>query len=382
MGGLLAKAEAYVDANVFGNSATANVTGNVGMQREAISHNVGVQREAISHNVGVEKEAISNNVGLQSQAISNNVGVEKEAISNNVGLQSQAISNNVGVEKKAISNNVGLQSQAISNNVGVQKEAISNNVGMEKGAITSTVKINFGGFMVLLVTILPQLLNTFRDFFQTDISWIQVTANSVSAFGLTVLFSIGLLLLCTFINRIKKLEQQIIDSANSHERPVTSVPTGTVIAYAGEYVPSGWVICDGSDIPRSDEYNNLSSVLGSSILPDLRSKFILGVGGGYNLHQKGGEEAHLLTPNEMPKHTHEVIDHGHSHGIRKSANSSQQPLIETLNGSWSSPSVNSGIYPHEIISTSRSGITLGNSGNNIAHNNMPPYYVMLYIIKL
>ena len=39
-------------------------------------------------------------------------------------------------------------------------------------------------------------------------------------------------------------------------------PTGTIICFAGETVPSGWLLCNGSEITKSD-YPKLFSVIGN-----------------------------------------------------------------------------------------------------------------------
>ena len=60
------------------------------------------------------------------------------------------------------------------------------------------------------------------------------------------------------------------------------VPVGTIIAYAGLKLPTGWLVCDGSEITRVDYpalydlLSELSSDDDSVKLPDLRDKFIRG----------------------------------------------------------------------------------------------------------
>lgn len=70
------------------------------------------------------------------------------------------------------------------------------------------------------------------------------------------------------------------------------VRPGTILWYASQDAPSGYLICDGSVISRTD-YSVLFSVIGTAFgagdgsttfsLPDLRAKFIRGAGtsGGY-----------------------------------------------------------------------------------------------------
>jgi microcystin-dependent protein len=66
-----------------------------------------------------------------------------------------------------------------------------------------------------------------------------------------------------------------------------SVPPGTIIAFAGNRIPEGYLLCDGSEVKRS-RYPQLFEAIGTIYggnastrfkLPDLRGMFIRGVGG-------------------------------------------------------------------------------------------------------
>ncbi len=70
----------------------------------------------------------------------------------------------------------------------------------------------------------------------------------------------------------------------------SAVPSGMIMAFAGpaENIPAGWLLCDGSEVSRS-EYANLYNAIGVSWgtgdgsttfnLPDLRGMFLRGVSG-------------------------------------------------------------------------------------------------------
>ena len=60
-------------------------------------------------------------------------------------------------------------------------------------------------------------------------------------------------------------------------------PIGSIVAFAGENIPDGWLICDGS-ILNKNEYDELYKVIGTAwgkvsgqadkfYLPDLRGRF-------------------------------------------------------------------------------------------------------------
>ena len=141
-----------------------------------------------------------------------------------------------------------------------------------------------------------------------------------------------------------------------------TMPLGGIIMWSGSNVPSGWALCDGN--------NNT---------PDLRGRFVLGSGAGTNLTartigQKGGEETHTLTTNEMPSHIHGVTDPGHAHQIYN----------DDSRGGW-----NSGAYyaSDRKQSTSWSqanstGISIQSTGSGAPHNTLPPYYVLAYIMRV
>ena len=131
------------------------------------------------------------------------------------------------------------------------------------------------------------------------------------------------------------------------------LPTGCIIAWYpplnAKTPPFGWAICDGTN--------------GT---PDLRGRFILCAGQGNNLTnriqgQTGGEENHILSVNELPSHSHNYYagtDNSYSNCWCSCACSGRSGLSSDAN--------------HQTSSI----------GNNTPHNNMPPYYVLTYIMKL
>lgn len=123
-----------------------------------------------------------------------------------------------------------------------------------------------------------------------------------------------------------------------------SVPSGCILIWSGTStaVPDGWALCDG---------NNGT--------PDLRDRFVLGAGASYAVRATGGEAAHTLTTSEMPSHTHSI-----SCGTTTPTGTSYIPQT------------------YKVAAKSTYTCYTDSSGSGKAHNNMPPYYALCYIMKL
>jgi microcystin-dependent protein len=136
-------------------------------------------------------------------------------------------------------------------------------------------------------------------------------------------------------------------------------PAGMVIAWANPTIPKGWAVCDGQ-IYKLDS-NKVATVDSNGVqTPDLRGRFVLGSGTGTGLTSRtagttGGEENHKLTVSEIPSHNHGYIKTERVDGWRYDGG---------------------GYYIGQIPATS------DNTGGDLPHNNMPPYYVLTYIMKL
>jgi microcystin-dependent protein len=81
-----------------------------------------------------------------------------------------------------------------------------------------------------------------------------------------------------------------------------AAPPGTIIAYAGDTLPSGWLWCDGSVVSRSGQYADLFKAIHETYgngdgtttfkLPDLRGIFIRGLDRGGSSVDKDRIDAH------------------------------------------------------------------------------------------
>ena len=214
------------------------------------------------------------------------------------------------------------------------------------------------------------------------------------------------------------------------------LPCGSIVNYAGDTAPTGWIICDGSELSKTI-YSDLFYIIGNKYgsasddnfkLPDLGERIPAGFKSGTNsLGAIGGNSSITLTTNQMPSHNHTGtsdsngahthtgttdLNGSHTHSSNSSDNSISGTNTSTLglvtaDGDNSiNASVNdsvSGIEPNLYANTialtineagshthgfttasngSHShGITIGNTGGGQSIDIRNKYIVLNYIIK-
>ena len=168
----------------------------------------------------------------------------------------------------------------------------------------------------------------------------------------------------------------------------SSLPPGFIMQYATSTPPSGWLLCDGSAISRST-YSALFAIINTTYgsgngtttfnVPDLRGRVPVGYGQGSGLTNRtmastGGEETHTLTTSEMPSHSHSINDPGHYHSYAYYYPVGTQ--VSNVNGTNAG-----GTNYTNNTNSATTNITINNAGSGAAHNTMPPYIVVNYLIK-
>ena len=192
----------------------------------------------------------------------------------------------------------------------------------------------------------------------------------------------------------------IADLANTIAPAITGggAPIGAMTGWPLNTNPSDtdWLICDGKAISRTT-YATLFALVGTTWgagdgsttfnLPDFRGRVHLGGNNASlpnaknasyatrNLAATGGEESHVLITAELPVHTHTLTDPGHFH-----ASNSGSFVTSTAGADAGTTGTN---YRTEANTASATtGITIANTGSDAAHENMPPFLVANFIMKV
>jgi microcystin-dependent protein len=142
------------------------------------------------------------------------------------------------------------------------------------------------------------------------------------------------------------------------------------------FAPKGWALCNGQRLPINQN-QALFSLLGTTFggdgrtnfaLPDLRGDTPIHVGAGFTLGQSGGEQAHTVTPAEMPTHTHVLNG--------SSANA------DVVSPGGNVLAVTSQSYGPAGQLTTLDPSTGSTVGGSQAHLNMQPYLTLSFCIAL
>ena len=177
---------------------------------------------------------------------------------------------------------------------------------------------------------------------------------------------------------------------------VLDMPIGTVLPFATESVPEGWMLCDGREV-AIEEYQELYNLIGTTYgagdsafwaqvfypattfnIPDLRGRTIIGADdmGGESantiqglpnvLGKFGGEQNHVLTADEIP--SQELMGSGQVLG--------GQGPASCCTGSGYVDASDGGVYWNLLP------FVVNSNGGDQPHNNMQPYLALNYIMKV
>lgn len=160
----------------------------------------------------------------------------------------------------------------------------------------------------------------------------------------------------------------------------SSIPKGTILPWYGQSsdIPEGFALCDGT-----------------KGTPDLRNRFLVGAGSNYALGDTGGEDQVTLTGTQIGNHYHYWGSQSHYRSGQSKSN-----VLKVISGKYDENSFASAPFPSgynhisylDAVTLSlshspseyRSYITslaVGTAAQE-AHENLPPYYALYYIMKL
>lgn len=210
------------------------------------------------------------------------------------------------------------------------------------------------------------------------------------------------------------------------EASATIIPIGLVLPYAGTTAPSAlWLVANGQTVNRSS-YPELADLMGvpttapTFTIPDLRSRVPMGTSTTYSMYSSGGAAEVSLNASQLPSHSHDmshghtasqgahnhnVRDTGHFHSIWNTVEELQNYQVDP--NTWAMTAnykTDYGAYfttngaGNQLISTGYASIAQDNAapaisvssysgntglvGSGDEHNNLQPYYVLNYIIKV
>ena len=165
------------------------------------------------------------------------------------------------------------------------------------------------------------------------------------------------------------------------------------------FVPVGGIIMWNGSIAEAEALSNWAICDGANGTPDLRDKFVMGVGSSVNTStatqgETGGANSYTLALNQMPQHKHDVSDSGHSHTITDPGHAHtwtrQDAVINAGYRPWpannndcTNTTVNTSNESTGITGTNGQSANISESlkGGNTAIDNRPDYFALCYIMR-
>lgn len=204
-------------------------------------------------------------------------------------------------------------------------------------------------------------------------------------------------------------------AASGLEWQSASMPTGTIVQYAGTTAPNGWLLCDGTAYSQAGTYAALYAVIGTNYntvasqaspgagnfrVPNFKGRIPFGLDAGdtaFNARTVSGgrkDTALVSHTHTTPDHAHSLNNHDHTvaeYSVEVNGGGSGATALAAVQG----PSTNAAITgtkgnPDPLNTNSSGSGTSGPASNantaavdetNRLIANLPPYLVVNYIIK-
>jgi microcystin-dependent protein len=180
---------------------------------------------------------------------------------------------------------------------------------------------------------------------------------------------------------------QAADQAISATGESSGVPVGAIVMFASDAEPARFMRCDGTALSRVD-FAELFAVIGTKFgsgdgsttfnLPNLRARFPVGINDAAivgppalsvrQINGKGGVETHKLTAGQLARHSHKLPDAGNF-------------LDNPSSGGFGFISYSVSNPGGSTIRVQGWSATDSDGGSDQAHENMPPFLVVNFVIK-
>ncbi|PYS49277.1 MAG: phage tail protein [Acidobacteria bacterium] len=144
------------------------------------------------------------------------------------------------------------------------------------------------------------------------------------------------------------------------------------------FAPKGWALCNGQLLPINQN-QPLFALLGTTFggdgrvnfaLPNLQGRVPIHVGQGHTLGERGGEQSHTLSTQELATHLHALNA------------SSTQTTVNAPTGNVLGNSNPNNLYGPVQNLTALSPETVSSVGGGQAHQNMQPFLALTFCIAL
>jgi microcystin-dependent protein len=156
---------------------------------------------------------------------------------------------------------------------------------------------------------------------------------------------------------------------------------GDIMMVSFNFAPKGWAMCNGQFLPINQN-QALFALLGTTFggngqttfaLPDLRGRVPVHTGDGLTLGQRGGEEAHTITIQEMPTHLH-LLNGSKNNATQPGANPNASSNAFARSGQQ--------MYGNAVNLTTMHANMVGSVGGSQPHVNRQPFLTLTFCIAL